>query len=135
MTMITDALVTTIAILGVMATLAAVILVAILHRGPKLIISVRSHWPRQHQPAYRPVLAKGLESVKCLSCSGGTQWLSSDGAGWGPIPEPLRYRVRAPDGDFDCRPPLHTGMRSCLDCAGWGSIYRDVSYATTQEEG
>jgi hypothetical protein len=118
-----------VALMGILAIAGGATIVMILWRGPKLLFSVRSRspWQRQAEPAHRPQLADSLEPVKCTHCSGGTQWHNPATAIWGPIPEPLLYRVRAADGDFDCRPPLHTGLRSCTNCAGFGSIYRDIS--------
>lgn len=66
-----------------------------------------------------------LDWASCPDCSGGTQWHDTVTATWGPVPRHMLYRVRLPDGDFDCREPIFTGLRSCTSCAGFGGTYRD----------
>lgn len=119
----TDSLVATIAVMGCLAMMAGILLVAILRRGPRLVFSARPQ--RGRSPACQPQMAAGLELVKCAWCSGGTQMLDTNTSTWGPIPKHMLYRVRMPDGDFDCREPIFTGLRSCTSCAGFGGTYRD----------
>lgn len=99
-----------------------------LFRGPRLVFITRR--PHGQEPSYRPSLPATLEKEKCTWCSGGTQWHNPETSTWGPIPRHLLYRLKMPDGDFDCRPPLHTGLRACNNCAGLGGIYRDISAAS-----
>lgn len=112
-------------IMGLLAIGGGIMVVVILSRGPRLVFTTRRHRPRLRQPAHRPALADGLDRIKCLHCSGGTQWHDPAQGVWGPIPQHLLFRIRAADGDFDCRPPLHTGLRRCESCAGFGAVYRD----------
>jgi hypothetical protein len=124
---ITIWLISIIIMIGIIATAGGISLVVILWRGPRLVFTVRPRSPRQRPPAHRPQLAGGLEKEPCNWCSGGTQWHDPATATWGPIPDHLLYRVRMDDGDYDCRDPLHTGLRPCNNCAGFGRLYRDVS--------
>lgn len=111
-----------------------VIIIKMVRRNRGLVF--RYHRKRDvpgNQPFYWPALADGLEPVKCSYCSGSVQWLHPDN-GWGKIPKHMLYRRwNTDEQDFDCGEPIHTNLRSCPHCGGFGLIYRDKQQQTDRE--
>jgi len=63
---------------------------------------------------HRAVLHFGhtLKWKKCKRCTGGGQWLNTNGSGWGPIPEEIRI---VQDGNVYFEAP-QGNIRSCPHC-------------------